>query len=112
MAKAPKRTAKPTRGKKASAEFTGTANAPVKIEIRITDASYEVDLLADDIDKKRAWFEPRADAQGWFKLVYSADGPNGDPWTIGKIRFAFDPNDLDNHFGNVAGVKLSKPTDE
>jgi hypothetical protein len=112
MAKAPKRTPKPGRGKKASAEFTGTAHALVQIEVRITDDSYEVDLLADDIDKKRAWFEPRADAQGWFKLVYSADGPTGDPWIIGKIRFAFDANDLDSHFGNLTGVKFSKAMEE
>ena len=111
MAKAPKRIAKPTRGKKAYAEFTGTANGPVRIEVRITDASYEVDLLADDIDKKRAWFEPPADAKGWFNLVYSADGPTGDPWPIGKIRFAFDTNDLDDHFGNVAGVKFMNAAD-
>lgn len=109
MAKTPKR---PTQTKKTIAEFTGTAKAPVKIEVRITDTSYEVDLLVDDIDKKRAWFEPRADSQGWFKLVYSADGPNGDPWIIGKIRFAFDTNDLDQHFGNIACVQMSKRMDE
>ena len=111
MAKTPKRTdeapKQPRRGKKAVAEFTGTANASVKIEVRITDSTYEADILADDIDKKRVWFETPEDAQGWCSLVYSADGPTGDPWPIGKIRFVFDLNELDTHFGNVSGVTLT-----
>lgn len=63
-----------------------TADASVELEIQITDADYEIGALADDFKYERAWVEEKADKQGWRKLVYSADGPTGDPWQIGKIR--------------------------
>ncbi len=112
MGKAPKRGSKPTKkasgGKKAVAFFVGTASAPLRVEVRITDPTYERGILADDIDKKRAWFETPADADGWFRFVYSADGPTGDPWVIGKIRFVLDSDSLDPHFANLTGIRIQE----
>jgi hypothetical protein len=81
MAKAPK-----PRGRKAVAVLTGTADGSVRVEVWITDPEYTVDAFANDVKYQRVWFEGKADAQGWKKLVYSADGPTGNPWQIGKIR--------------------------
>lgn len=76
--------AKQPRGKKPVLKCS--ADASVELEIQITDPDYEVTALADDFRYERAWVEGTADQQGWRKLVYSADGPTGDPWQVGKIK--------------------------
>jgi hypothetical protein len=84
--------------KRPPVQLTGTAkakNAPVRVEARITDSKYEVRLLNEDIHFKRVWFEPPADDEGWMKLLYSADGPEGDPWQIGKVRVYLDSEELE-----------------
>ena len=78
--------AKQRRGKKPALKCS--ADASVELEIQIIDPDYEVGALADDIRYERAWAEGTADKLGWRKLVYSADGPTGDPWQIGKIKIA------------------------
>src|SRR5688572_28615897 len=64
MAKAPKKPTKPPepapRSKRSTGLLTGTANVQVRVEVKITDKFYELDLLADDIRHKRVWFEPPA----------------------------------------------------
>jgi hypothetical protein len=77
---------KQSRGKKPVLKCS--ADASVELEIQITDPDYEVTALTDDFRFERAWIEGTADKQGWRKLVYSADGPTGDPWQVGKIRTA------------------------
>jgi hypothetical protein len=109
-----KQTAKTTevagKGRKAVHVLTGTATAKalVRVEARITDAKYEVDILKNDIDNKRVWFEAPTDDQGWMKLLYSADGPTGDPWPIGKIRIYLDPDQLDANFGNLTELTVKE----
>jgi len=87
---------------------TAKASAPVRIEARINDPKYEVELLKEDIHFKRVWFEPPADEEGWMKLLYSADGPTGDPWQIGKVRIYLDPDGLDRNFGDLSNLTIEK----
>jgi hypothetical protein len=88
------------------------ASAPVRIEVRINDPKYEVELLKEDIQFKRVWFEPPADKEGWVKLMYSADGPTGDPWQIGKIKVYLDAEVLDRNFGDLAELNIGEPDKE
>lgn len=88
---------------------TATANIPARIEVQITDPKYAVEILADDIDNERVWFEAPADDQGWMKLYYSADGPTGDPFPIGRIKIHFDLSDLDDNFGDFSELTWEKP---
>jgi hypothetical protein len=90
----------------------GTATAMVKVEVRITDAKYEVKLLKEDLHFKRAWIEPPADADGWMKLLYSADGPEGDPWAIGKLRILLDPEKLDRNLGDFSDLIIREANKE
>ena len=76
--------------------------------MRITDAKYEADILADDVKHKRVWFEGPAAAGGWMKLYYSADGQSGDPFPIGSIRFLLSTDDLDGHFGGITKLVVGK----
>lgn len=71
-------------GKKTVLKYS--ADASVELEIQISDPDYEIDRLAKDFEYGRAWVEGKEDKDSWRKLVYSADGPTGDPWQIGKIR--------------------------
>lgn len=71
-------------GKKPVMKYS--ADASVELEIHISDPDYEIEGLAKDFEYERAWVEGKEDKEGWRKLVYSADGPTGDPWQIGKIR--------------------------
>jgi hypothetical protein len=86
--------AKPKKRPVVHLEGTATANAQVRVEVRITDSKYEVGILKDDIRTKRVWFEPPPDDEGWMKLLYSADGPTGDPIPIGKLRIYLDSEKL------------------
>lgn len=110
MAKAPKgklkvaeSLSKPKRPKdtRQVAELHGNATAPVHVEVRITDPNYAIKLLSDDVKHERVRFEGPADRDGWLKLLYSADGPTGDPFRIGKIRLTLDPGT-----GTVTGLTL------
>jgi hypothetical protein len=93
-------------------EGAATANAKARLEVRITDSKYEVSLLKEDIQFKRVWFEPPADKDGWMKLLYSADGPTGDPWPIGKIKIYLDPKQLDQNFGNFTDLTVEEAKKE
>jgi hypothetical protein len=93
-------------------EGTATANAKVKVEVRITDSMYEVGILKDDIENKRVWFEPPADAEGWMKLLYSADGPTGDPIPIGKVKVYLDAEKLDVNFGDLSDLTIKEAKKE
>jgi hypothetical protein len=92
--------------------LTGTAitkaKAPVRIEAKITDSKYEVGLLKEDIHFKRVWSEPHADADGWMKLLYSADGPTGDPWPIGKVKICLDSDQLDENIGDLSDLTIKE----
>jgi hypothetical protein len=95
-------------------EGTGTAKkAKATFEVRITDAMYEVGILKDDIKNKRVWFEAPPDADGWMKLLYSADGPTGDPIPIGKIKFDLDTEEkLDQNFGDFSDLTINEAKKE
>lgn len=93
-------------------EGSATANAKVRVEVRITDSKYEVGILQDDIDNKRVWFEAPPDADGWMKLLYSADGPTGDPIPIGKVRISLDAEQLDVNFGNLSDLTIEESKKE
>jgi hypothetical protein len=94
--------------KRSVVHLTGsaTAKAKAKLDVRITDPKYDVALLTEDIHFKRVWFESPADADGWMKLFYSADGPNGDPWAIGKVRIYLDSEALDQNFGDFSKLSI------
>ena len=92
--------------KRPAVYLEGTANAKVRIEARITDSKYEVELLKEDLHFKRVWFEGPADPNGWMKLIYSADGPEGDPWAIGKVRVSLDAEQLDRNFGDLSDLTI------
>jgi len=92
--------------------LAGTANAKVRIEARITDSKYEVELLKEDLHFKRVWFESPADKDGWMKLMYSADGPEGDPWAIGKVRVCFDSEKLDRNLGDLSDLTIEETKKE
>ena len=83
---------------------TATASAKARVEMQITDPKYEVGILKDDIVYKRVWFEALSDDEGWMKLLYSADGPTGDPWPIGKVKICFDLNEPDQNFGDLSDL--------
>jgi hypothetical protein len=89
-------------------EGTATAKAKVRIEARITDSKYRVELLKEDIHFKRVSLESPADEEGWMKLLYSADGPTGDPWPIGKVRVSLDTDELDQNFGNFSNLSIEE----
>ncbi len=91
---------------------TATASAKVLVEVRITDSMYEAGALKDDIRYKRVWFEPPADVEGWMKLLYSADGPTGDPIPVGKVRIYLDPKELDRNFGDLSDLTLEEAKKE
>jgi hypothetical protein len=84
----------------------------VKVEVRITDSMYEVSILKDDIKNKRVWCEAPADADGWMKLLYSADGPTGDPISVGKVKVSLDAENLDPNFGNISDLKIEEASKE
>lgn len=65
---------------------TTPSAASVTLQAMINDPKYETDILTEDIHFKRVWSLMPADGEGWMKLVYSADGPTGDPWQIGRVR--------------------------
>jgi hypothetical protein len=104
--------AKPKKRPVVHLEGTATAKANVKIEVMITDAKYEVELLKEDLHFKRAWIEPPVDADGWMKLLYSADGPEGDPWPIGKLRIMLDVEKLDPNLGDFSDLKIEEAKKE
>jgi hypothetical protein len=85
-----------------------TATAKVVVEARITDSVYEAAALTDDIRTKRAWLEGPPDDEGWMKLLYSADGPTGDPIPVGKVRITLDPDALDPNFGDLSGLTIGE----
>lgn len=91
---------------------TATANAKIGIEVLITDSMYEVGILKDDIQNKRVWFEAPEDKDGWMKLLYSADGPTGDPIPIGKVRIHIDSDNLDPNFGDLSGLAMEESKKE
>ncbi len=93
-------------------EGSATANAKVRVEVRITDSKYEVGILQDDIDNKRVWFEAPPDTDGWMKLLYSADGPTGAPIPIGKVRISLDADQLDVNFGNLSDLTIEESKKE
>ncbi len=93
-------------------EGAATAKAKVRVEARITDSNYEVGILKDDIHNKRVWFEAPPDPDGWMKLLYSADGPTGDPIPIGKIKIHLDAEQLDANFGNLSDLTIEEPKKE
>jgi hypothetical protein len=93
-------------------EGTATANAKVRVEVRITDSMYEVSILKDDIKNKRVWFETPPDAGGWMKLLYSADGPTGDPIPIGKVKVCLDAEELDVNFGGLSDLTIEEAKKE
>jgi hypothetical protein len=106
------KTPNPSRkGRKAVALLTGKANGPLHVEVRIVDPEYTVEAFSDDIKYQRVWFEGTPDSQGWVKLVYSADGPDGNPWQIGNIRFTFDPSEITSNLQNVTSLSV-KPAKE
>src|SRR5579885_1144795 len=92
--------------KRTALRLTGTARAPVAVDAVISDPEYKLDTLSDDIKYQRVWFEGPADADGWMLLMYSADGPTGDPWQVGKIRFSVDPGALEAHFGDISDLSV------
>jgi hypothetical protein len=92
--------------------LAGTATAKVRVDVRITDSKYEVGILKEDIHFKRVWFEPPADDKGWMKLLYSADGPTGDPWPIGKVRIYLNTNELNQNFGDLSNLTIEEAKKE
>lgn len=70
-----------------TAKVKGT-KTKVNVEVKIADSQYEFGIMKDDIRTKRLWLEAPPDEDGWMKLLYSADGPTGDPIPIGKIRIS------------------------
>jgi len=87
---------------------TATVKAKVQIEAKITDSKYEVGLLKEDIHFKRVGFEPPTGDEGWMKLLYSADGPTGDPFPIGKVRIYLDADELDQNFGDMTYLSIDE----
>lgn len=100
--------AKPKKRPVVHLEGLATATAKIHVQARITDSKYRVELLKEDIHFKRVWLEPPADEEGWMKLLYSADGPTGDPWPIGKVRVSIDTNELDQNFGNFSDLTIEE----
>jgi hypothetical protein len=101
--------------KRATVHLEGAAKANakvVKIEAKITDPNYEVAFLKDDIQHKRVWLEAQPDADGWTKLLYSADGPTGDPISIGKIKVNLDSQNLDPNFGDFSELTFNEAKKE
>ncbi len=95
-------------GKRTTRLLAGNANGPLNVEVQVIDPEYLIDALSDDIKYQRVWTDGEADAGGWVVLVYSADGPNGDPWQIGKIRFTFNPKDIDSHLQTLANLSVRR----
>ncbi|MBX9681616.1 MAG: hypothetical protein K2X38_22905 [Gemmataceae bacterium] len=94
-----------------SAKYKKT-KAKVNVEVKITDSVYEFEIMKDDIRAKRLWMELPPDDDGWMKLLYSADGPTGDPIPVGKIRFNLSAEDLDPNFGDLSNLKLEEAKKE
>lgn len=93
-----------------SAKYKKT-KAKVEIEVKITDPNYEFGILKDDIRTKRLWMEAPPDDEGWMKLLYSADGPTGDPIPVGKIKIGLareqlEPDLLDANFRDFTSLAL------
>jgi hypothetical protein len=104
--------AKAKRRRAVHLEGSATANVKVRVKVRITDSKYEVELLKEDLHFKRAWVEPPADADGWMKLLYSADGPEGDPWPIGKLRILLDAEKIDPNLGDLSDLTIGEAKKE
>lgn len=88
---------------------TTKVSEPVSVEVIVNDPKYDTNLLIEDIHFKRVWFEQPPDKDGWLKLVYSSDGPTGDPWQIGKIKFHLEHTRLDLCFGDFSELKVVEP---
>jgi hypothetical protein len=84
----------------------------VEVEARITDPVYEFGILKDDIKNERVWLEPPPDDDGWMKLLYSADGPTGDPIPIGRIKIHLDAEQLDVSFGDFSNLTIEEAKKE
>jgi hypothetical protein len=98
-------------------DLAGTAKdkrtkAKVNVEVKITDPIYEFGIIKDDIRAKRLWLESPPDANGWMKLLYSADGPTGDPIPVGKIKFDVDAHEFDVNFRDFTNLTLKAATKE
>jgi hypothetical protein len=87
-------------------------NATVKVQVKITDPVYEFGIMKDDIRAERLWLDVPPDADGWIKLLYSADGPTGDPIPIGKLKFDRDAKKLDPNFRDFTNLRLKAPSNE
>jgi hypothetical protein len=86
--------------------------ATVNVQVKITDPIYEFGIMKDDIRAKRLWLDVAPDAGGWIKLLYSADGPTGDPIPIGKIKFDRAAKTADPIFRDFTNLKLNTPRNE
>jgi hypothetical protein len=82
--------------------------ANVRVEAKITDSNYEFGILKDDIRTKRVWLESPPDDDGWMKLLYSADGPTGDPIPVGKLRINHDTEHLEVTFADLSHLKVEE----
>lgn len=86
--------------------------AKVNVEVKITDPVYEFGIMKDDIRTKRLWLEPPADKDGWMKLLYSADGPTGDPIPVGKMRLNHGTEHLNVTFADLSHLKVEEAKKE
>lgn len=91
-----------------SAKYKKT-KAKVNVVVEITDSVYEFGIMKDDIRAKRLWLEAPPDVVGWMKLLYSADGPTGDPIPVGKIKVDVDAGEFDPNFRDFSDLKLQEP---
>ena len=80
----------------------------VNVEVKITDPVYEFGIMKDDIRTRRLWLESPPDEEGWIKLLYSADGPTGDPIPVGKLRIKNDAEHLDATFADLSRLKVEE----
>lgn len=103
-----KKRKQPVGGKKPVASFRGSLKGPLKFEILVLDKYFEFGALDKDIKRERVSFEGPADDEGWMDLFFSADGPTGDPFPIGKIRFQLNQEALDGHFENLSTITLEQ----
>jgi hypothetical protein len=88
------------------------AKTKVNFEVKITDAVYEFAILTDDIRAKRLWLDSGRDKVGWIRLLYSADGPTGDPISVGRIRFEIEAEEFDPNFRDFSNLKLNELKEE
>jgi len=86
--------------------------AKVNVEVKITDSVYELSIMKDDIRARRLWLEAPPDDDGWMKLLYSADGPTGDPIPVGKIKFDVGAKEFDPNFRDFFKLNLEEPKKE